>query len=314
MKTFDEKVKQIKNKRILLGIFILIIAFITFILGIIEILPRDIGYSEFKKDDKSSKYAKTTVYYLMGPLVRTKATKREGSSAYYIAVGEDNNLFIIRLNEENIEIPILAKNLDENSIDTLEGIEVKGSIQLTSSSLREALNDRLNNILKDKTINSNNFEKILGEFHLDTVSDVENSSAKLFILAIFFTIIGLLYIVINKRIRKNVNITIEELKVKGILDEVISEFNSEKLIDYRKLKVYLSPDYIFSYNMGLCVIPFKDIKEINISKKEIGSYNKNKYIIITTKDNREYYIAPMQNRRQKAIFNELLTKIKTMVE
>lgn len=314
MKTFDEKIKQIKNKRLLLGVFVLIIAFVILILGIIEALPKDISYSEFKKDEKTSKYVKTTVYYLMGPLVKTKATKRESSSAYYIAVGEDNNLFIIRLNEDNIEIPILAKNLDENSIDTLEGIEVKGSIQLTSSSLREALKDRLNNILKDKTINNNNFEKILGEFHLDTVSNVDNSSTRLFVLAIFFTIIGLLYLVINRRIRKNVNINIEELKVKGILDEVIKEFNSEKLIEYRKLKVYLSPNYIFSYSMGLCVIPFKDIKEINASKKEIGSYNKNKYIIITTKDNREYYIAPMQNRKQKAIFNELLTKIKTMVE
>lgn len=314
MKNFEGKIKQIKNKRILLGIFVLIIALIIFVLGIIEILPRDINYSEFNKTEKTDKYGKTKVYYLMGPLVKIKSSKQENSSAYYIAVGEENNLFIIRLSDDNIQIPILGKDLDEKSTDNLEGVEVKGSIQLTSSSLRSALNNSLNVILKDNTIDNNSFEKILGGYHLDTVSDGDNASARLFILAIVFVIIGVLYLLINKRIRNNVNKNLEELKSKGILDEAIREFDSEKLIDYKKLKVYLSPNYIFSYSMGFDVIPIKDIKEVNISKKVIGSHNKNKYIIITTRDNREYYIAPMQNRKQKAIFNELLTKIKTMVK
>lgn len=314
MKTFDEKVKQIKSKRILLGIFVLIIALSIFILGIIEILPRDINYSEFKKDEKSSKYAKTTIYYLMGPLVKVKDTKAEDILGYYIAVGKDKNLFIIELKEDNIEIPILGKNLEENLRDNLEGVEVQGSVELISSSLKTALNNSLNTILNDNVVNNSSFEKVLGGYYLDTVPNKENNEIRLFMIAIFFAIIGVLYLLINKRIRNNVNRTLEELKEKGILDNVIKEFDGEKLIEYKKLKVYISSNYIFSYNMGVNVIPIKDIKEVNISKKEIGSYNKNKYIIITTKDNREHYIAPMQNRKQKAIFNELLTKIKTMVK
>ena len=108
--------------------------------------------------------------------------------------------------------------------------------------------------------------------------------------------------------------TLQELEERGILDKVIEEFNSEQLIEYRKVKVCLSPNYIFSYSIGFDIIPFKDIKEVSISKKELGSYNKNKYIIIGTKDNKEYYIAPMKNRRHKAIFNELLAKIKSIIE
>lgn len=313
MEIFDKKIKQIKNTKIPLAIFVLIIAFSIFIYGVIEAIPREIEYTEFKKDHKLSNYAKTTVYYLMGPLVQVKNSKDGNISGYYIGVGEENNLFIIRLNEDNIEIPILGKNIEKDSIDTLEGTEVSGNVQLSSSSLRSALNNSLNTIFDEEIANNNSFEKVFGGYYLDTIEEVKNNSTKLFILAIFFTIIGILYLLINKRIRKNVDRSINELKSKGKLDEVIKEFEGGQLISYKKLKVYLSPNYIFSYNMGFDIIKFKDIKEVNTSKKVFGSYNKNKYIVITTKDNIEYYIAPIYKKRQKFIFNELLTKIKSTI-
>ena len=118
---------------------------------------------------------------------------------------------------------------------------------------------------------------------------------------------------INKRIRKNIDRSLNTLKAKGKLEEAIKEFESEKLISYKKLKVYLSANYIFSYYAGFDIIAFKDIEQVSISKRVFGSTNKNKYIVIATKDNMEYYIAPIQRRRQKFLFNELLTKIKEKI-
>lgn len=313
MENFDKKIKQIKSRKIPLAIFVLIIAVIIFILAIIQLLPKEIEYVEFRKDRKLGNYAKATVYYLMGPLVQVKDSKDGTISNYYIAVGEDDDLFVIRLKEDNIEIPILGKDIDDNETETLEGREVSGNVQLSSSSLRSALNKSLNTIFNEEIANNNSFEKVFGGYYLDTVTEVKNNTIELFILSIFFVIMGIFALLINKRIRKNVDRSINELKSKGKLEEVIKEFENEQLISYKKLKVYLSPNYIFSYSMGFDIIDFKDIQEITTSKKVFGSSNKNKYIIITTKDNIEYYIAPINKKRQKFIFNELLTKIKEKI-
>lgn len=314
METFDKKIKQVKSRRIPLAIFVIIIAFIIFIYTIIQLIPKDIEYVEFKKNKKLGNYAKTTVYYLMGPLIQVKNSKDGIISGYYVAVGKENDMFIIRLKEDNIEIPILGKDVDDNSVKSLEGREIFGNVQLSSSSLRGALNKSLNTIFNEEIANNNNFEKVFGGYYLDTVIEVENHAIKLFMLDAFLIIIVLMCLFINKRIRKNVDRSLNELKEKGKLEEVKKEFEGEKLISYKKLKVYLSPNYIFSYCAGFDVIAFKDIEQVTISKKVFGSANKNKYIIITTKDNIEYYIAPIYKKRQKFIFNELLTKIKSTIK
>lgn len=313
METFDKKIKQIKNKKIPLAIFTIIIALIIFICAIIQLIPKDIEYVEFKKNKKLGKYAKTTVYYLMGPLVQVKDSKDEIISGYYVAVGKENDMFIIRLKQDNIEIPILGKDVDDNSVKSLEGREIAGNVQLSSSSLRGALNKSLNTIFNEEIANNNNFEKVFGGYYIDTVIEEENNAKKLFILDAFFIIIVIMCLFINKRIRKNIDRSLNTLKAKGILEEAIKEFESEKLISYKKLKVYLSANYIFSYYAGFDIIAFKDIEQVSISKRVFGSTNKNKYIVIATKDNMEYYIAPIQRRRQKFLFNELLTKIKEKI-
>lgn len=314
MEIFDKKVKQIKNKRIPLAIFVLIIAFMIFIYAIIQFIPKDIEYVEFNKHEKEGSYARTIVYYLMGPIVQVKNPNDGSMSGYYVAVGKEKNLFIIRLNMENIEIPILGKDIEKDAIDLLEGREVVGNVKLSSSSLKSALNISLNTIFNEEIANNSSYEKVFGAYYLDTIEEVENNAIKLLIVSAFFAIIGALYILINKRIKTNVDINIEQLKLKGKLDEVINEFESGQLINYKKLKVSLSTNYIFSYSVGLDIIDIRDIKEVSTSKKTFGSYDKNKYIIITTKDNIEYYIAPIHKKRQKFIFNELLTKIKSTIQ
>ncbi len=315
MKTFDKKVREIKSRRLLLAGFILIIAFVMLIFWIIEIIPKDIEYGEFKKNEKTSNYAKATVYYLIGPLVQVENPKEKNNMlGYYIAVGEDENLFIVRLNEDNIGISILGKDIDNEAVGTLDGTEIYGSVELASYSLRNVLYECLNTILNTTIVNDDSFDKVLGGYYLDTVVEEKNNSIPLFILFVFFSSMGILYILINKHIRTNVNRSISELKVKGKLQDVIEEFEGGQLIEYKKLKVYLSPKYIFSYYSGLDVIPFKDVKEVTVSKRTVGSRDKNRYIIITTKGNKDYYIAPMQKNSQKVIFNELFTKIKKTIE
>lgn len=315
MKTFEQKIKKIKSTRLIMATFVFIISIIIFILAVVQILPKETNYMEFNKYKKLSNNAKTTVYYLIGPLINVKDGKENSDiSGYYIAVGEEKSLFILRLNKDNIAIPVLGKDIQEDSIDALEGVEIYGSVQLASYGLRDALNNSINTILSDDIADNSTFDKMFGGYYLDTVDDAKNNSLKLFILALLFAVIGTIYILINRRIRTNVDNTINKLKAKGKYEEVKEEFESGKLIEYGKLKVDLSPNYIFSYCSDLEVIAFKDIREVVVSRNTVGSSNKDKYIIITTNDNEQYYIAPMKKKKQKIIFNELLAKIKATIE
>lgn len=315
MKTFEKKIKKIKSTRLITATIAFAIAIIIFILAIIQVLPKEIDYMEFNKNKKLSNNAKTTVYYLIGPLVTVK-DKNDNSdiSAYYIAVGEEKNLFIIKLKEDNISIPVLGKDIEEDSVDTLDGVVVYGSVQLSSYSIRDKLNNRINKIFNDDIVNNNVFDKMFGAYYLDTINNEKDNPVKLFILSLLFAIIGIIYILINKRVRSNTNNTINELKSKGKFEEVKEEFESGKLIKYRKLKVDLSSNYIFSYCSSLDVIAFKDISEVYTYKNTLGNSNRGQYIAITTKDEKQYYIAPMKKKKQKIIFNELLAKIKATIE
>lgn len=311
MKSFNREINRIKRRKILLVIIALVIAVLFFIQGIVFLIQKNTVNFEFDKNRKVSGSARATILYIIGPLLEVKDERTGDISEYYIASGKENNLFIIRLKNENIDIPILGKNLKEEEINQLEEIEICGSAQLVSSSLRSTLNNRLNLIMSEGFAN-NNFDKVFGVYYLDTVIDTEKDVWSLFIIAGIFAIIGICYLFLNKRIRKNVNETINRLNSEGKLNEVIEQFDGGKLIDYKKLNVYLLPDYIFSYGLGIDIIAFKDIKDISASKREIGKTNK--YIVITTKENVEYYIAPMKGIKERGIYNELLNKLKTILE
>ncbi len=315
MKSFERELIKVKSNKVIVIVISYIIAVVTLIYGIISLIPKEIEYSEFNKTNKTSSYAKTIVYYLMGPLITVTDSEDESVSEYYIAVGENEDMFFIRLSSEDINIPILGKDVSEDAeIDELEGVEVYGLVQLSSSSLRSALNNKLNELFDEEIASNDNFDQVWGGYHLDTVSKENNAGINFIITAVIFGIIGTLYLWINKRIRKNVDMVIKSLEEKGILKDVINEFEGEQLIEYNKLKVYLSPKYIFSFNNGFVIIDLKNIKEVTVSKRVRGDVDKNKYIIIVTKDDLEFYIAPIQKRSQKAIFNELLAKIKSVID
>lgn len=312
MKTFEEKIKQIKRTRIVLASLILLMALILFIWAIIEIIPKKIEYVEFDRDNKISNYVRTTIYYLTGPIIEATNTKTGELSKYYVANGVNDEIFIIRTGEET-ELPIYGKDITEENINSLQGIEVYGVSQLTSGSLTEALNIGLNKIFNEEIANSNNFHKVLGGYHIDTIGKPTNIAVNLFLVGLFLAVIGCLYLVINRRIRKNIENTINELTEKGKLEEVIKEYEGGKRIDYKNIKVSLSPQYLFSYTNGIYVIAISNIKEVSISKRNFVDRKKYKYIIVETKNNEKYGIAPFKKKAEKKVANELLMKIKSMI-
>lgn len=312
MKNFNAKINRIKRTRLFEAIIFIVLALATLIWAIIEVIPKKIQYQEFNRDDNTSHYVKAKIKYLTGPIIEATDTKTKEKFKYYIATGINEELFIVKTGEE-IELPVYGKDVTQENIDAVSETEIYGIAELTSGSLITALSDGLNTIFQEQVANSHNLSEVMGAYHFDTVGKTTNIAKNLFIVAAILALLGVLYLYVNIKIRKRVEIALEELTQKGKLEEVINEYEGGQLIEYRKVRASLSPQYLFSYINGIDIIEIRNIKEVTLSKKQFGNRDKNKYIIVATKEDREYYIAPFEKRAQKVVANELLAKLKSMI-
>ena len=312
MKTFEKKIKQIKRTRMGLAIISLLIAMVVFVLAGIEFIPKEVEYGEFNRDYKATQYAKTTIYYLTGPIIQAKNSKTGEIFKYYVATGENKEIFVVRTGEET-DLPVYGKDVTDENKETIVGREIYGVSELTSGSLIDALNIGLNKIFKEDIANSDNFTQVLGAYHLDTVGEAKNTVGVLLLMGFLFLAIGLSYVYINKKIKKQIEKTLKKLKSNGKINEVEKEYDTGRLIEYKKVKVSLSSKYVFSYNNGLKIIEIENIKEVYMSKKDVINKKQKKCIILETKDGEKIAIAPFEKKAEKVVSNELLAKLRTMI-
>lgn len=312
MKTFEKKIKQIKRIRKGFAIISLLVAMVLFVCAGINMIPKEIEYGEFDRDNKVTQYAKTTIYYLTGPIIQAKDSKTGEIFKYYVATGENEEIFVIKTGEET-NLPIYGQDVTDENKETIEGIETYGVPELTSGSLIDAMNIGLNKIFKEDIANDNNFTQVMGAYYLDTVGEAKNITGNLLAIGFLFLGIGLAYLYINKKIRKQVEQTIEKLKLNGKINEVEKEYDTGRLIEYKKVKVSLSSKYVFSYNNCLEVIEIENIKEVYMSKKDFTNKKQKKCIILETKNGEKIAIAPFETRAEKVVANELLAKLRTMI-
>ena len=312
METFDRKINKLKNKYKHTIIIVSIITLGLLILAIAQIIPREKTYSKFNKTNKSSIYVEATVNYMIGPILQTNSSKEE-SFYYYLAVEEDENMFIIKMKENSYNIPILGKDVDEEEIEGLDRIEIKGVSEDISTSLHTAFGQRIDQLLKAEVSNSNKFSEFIGYYYFDCDKEVQNASKNLLMSAGIFVIIDVLYIMLYKKNVKKINDTLNKLKDNQKLEEVKNEYEGGQVIEYKMLNVSILPNYVMCFFNGLNIIAYRDIKEIYATRQINGNKNKYKYMVIETKAGETYYVTVLRKRTQNKIFEELLAKIKSKV-
>ena len=145
-KTFEEKIKEIKLRKKIPIVLIAIIAIFFMICGIIAIVPKNNEYIDFNKkgDNTSNRNAKVDIYYLMGPIIQAKNTNTQEVEHFYIAFGENDELYVI--SAKNIEnIPVWGEDVNsDEDLNNLEKIEIKGERKFMEPALRSMLIRELN--------------------------------------------------------------------------------------------------------------------------------------------------------------------------
>lgn len=314
MGAFDKKVKKLRNSQLIMAYIALTMSILFLVLWIIEIFPKKTKYTDFNNKEASSTYAKAEVKYLMGPLLQVSNKKTGEKYRFYLTEGKDEKNFVVRFKgEETLGIPILGQDVLEENLGTLQEIEIQGTEEVMSGTLQSALMQKINADFNKEVVTDNNIIDYFGIYYLDTAPEKKHMARNRFIAFAVFGVTFLLYFTLNRRIRKSVDNTINMYKQKGKLPEIKKEYDSGNLIEYKKVKVSMSRNYIFSYTNGLAIIKISNIKNVYATKKFENNYTRYKYIILEMRNGDKYFIAPLIKRRQKITFNELVSKIEASI-
>ena len=312
METFEKKIKKIKRSNLFSIIVLSIIAIVLLIMAIIEIIPNEQKIVKYNKNSRTSRYVTSNILYLMGPILKSTNTSSQEKYNYYIATDENNEIFIIKFNEDTKGIPVLGIDIKEEEIENINPIQINGTILDISATLNEAIVKSIKSVLKNDDESTGILSEFIGNYYFNASNDKDDTAKNMFIAMGIFALIDVYYILLTIKINKNVDNTINTLSKEGKLEDIKNEYESDKLIEYKKLKVNILPKYIFSYSYGLAIIPFSEIKNVYATKKTNERTSKYKYITIETNNGSVYYIAPLTKKNQKGIFDELLQKIKSM--
>lgn len=311
-KTFDGKVKKLSGSKLVFAVIFLIIAIVFGVAGIMDLFPKKIDYVEFDKTSMNSNYVKTKVYYLIGPILYGTNSKTQEIYKYYSACDENEEMFLF-VAKEDVGIPVLGQDINEEDIPNLELKEVYGTTGVISDEVKDTFIKKMNAVFDEELVNDENFDRLMGGFYFNGCPEKIQMYKNFFAVAGICMAVSLVCFVAYLRLRKRLNEIVEGLKDNGVYEKIVNDYESGRLIEYKKLGVDVSPKYIFSYNDGLDVICFKDIREVYATKRVEGNVDRYKYIVVETKGGEKYCIAPQRKRSQKIVFDELLAKIKSEV-
>lgn len=284
----NEFYKNIKMKKTLLIIGTIIFTVCIIIGMIIYNVESNVKYTKLDKSANTESYSKISVQYLDSYFATQEV---DGTTKkYYIAIDEDNNPYIVMLNNEYEEKlrKIQEYTLSNDNIEKPEPITIYGH----TSKMQTELYTLLQDWLKDDEGNTFTIDELksnVGQFYLDTSWKASQQALYAFIVFASFSLIGLILIIIYLVRNKKTKHFLKEYEYE--LKKVEKEIDNGKVIYNKLCKVYLTDKYIISYSNGLNIIEIKNIvwiypQEINqrgitTTKTLYAVTNKGKSNIIT---------------------------------
>ena len=125
--------------------------------GVIKCLPT---YSDY--DSNKEGFAKTKILCVDEPFAELVGDKYKDMQLQ-LAIGEDNNMYIVGLNPKN-DFPVVSKNMTDEELASYKPVEIKGK--------SETLPDEAKSYLLDTySVTSEYVDTILGSCYLDATYD-----------------------------------------------------------------------------------------------------------------------------------------------
>ena len=154
----------------------------------------------------------------------------------------------------------------------------------------------LNEEMETNYVTYSNFEDVFGDVCLAARKQSSllgfngyiETMAPWFIFSIFFLVGGILYLLISRKQRKDLDI----FKDNGLVEnEIVKQMNSENCVAYEKAMLALTDDYLVSLAEPIAVAKYSDIAWAYITRHRTNMISDYNYLNVLTKDGKAIHCA-----------------------
>lgn len=315
MGKFDEKIKNVKKTKRTGAYICLVVAVIFIMLGMLLGNDDKDLWEKFNENSNENQYCKTNISYLVGPFAEV-TEDGQVTERLYIAFYEKKNYvknFIVSVGKYT-DLPIWGEDITEENIDNIKPVTIYGCSKEIEKETAEILVEFANELYETNEVTLSNYDEYFGKYYLDTTDQNEGMDIAFYIIGVLFGSIALISIFSNKKTNKNANEILKKLEENGDLQVFKEEYEKDSTIEYNKIKIAITENYIFSYSNEILIIPFSDIINAYYSNMIDGVYQQFRYIALETKSGKKYYIAQKAIDAKIQEFDEALSKIKSKVK
>ena len=301
----EEFLKKLKKVKILLfvGLFFVLSGIIS---GVMVFVNKNKEMNDIKPLEdvtKADVYASVDVA-LMTDCFATNDYAGIEHKTYF--VWDDDFVYIVDLNDKNREAlnAIYDYSYSDDEREEPEKVTIKGMTKTIPSDLKKLAISAYNKLSGETLLTSSNFSEYLGVVYLDTFeTPMTNIMTDLIVVypSIIFAVIFLIIYFRQTYVTKK---CIERLE--GKWESVLNEMDSSDTFYFKKAKLYLTKNYLVSYQAGLEVYDYNDIVWIYPHEYRYNGSLSQKSIFVVTKNSKAHKLATVSaSKKNLVMFDEL---------
>ena len=258
--------------------------------GVIKCLPT---YSDY--DSNKEGFAKTKILCVDEPFAELVGDKYKDMQLQ-LAIGEDNNMYIVGLNPKN-DFPVVSKNMTDEELGK-----------------SETLPDEAKSYLLDTYgLTSENVDTILGSCYLDTTYDTLSAGYLFFGVGIFVGIITLMFqSAVNQR-KKAIRKKADMLEANGQLQAIYDDFQTGPQTLSNSMRLLILPHYAMDFlaeKEGFHVVPLDNVINVYQTSMVNGHPINGSGIALDTADGQQHVIGI--SKKQSKDFDDIMNLLKNI--
>lgn len=258
--------------------------------GVIKCLPT---YSDY--DSNKEGFAKTKILCVDEPFAELVGDKYKDMQLQ-LAIGEDNNMYIVGLNPKN-DFPVVSKNMTDEELASYKPVEIKGKSYL----------------LDTYGLTSENVDTILGSCYLDTTYDTLSAGYPFFGVGIFVGIITLMFqSAVNQR-KKAIRKKADMLEANGQLQTIYDDFQTGPQTLSKSMRLLILPHYAMDFlaeKEGFHVVPLDNVINVYQTSMVNGHPINGSGIALDTADGQQHVIGI--SKKQSKDFDDIMNLLKNI--
>lgn len=295
-----DKIVKPKKKSLIIGLIFLVITMILIGIGTYldrdrNLTPKDFHELIYNNKDIEKEYVKINLAY--PPF--SFAIKNDTLTFYFVS-DIDNYLYIARLTEETYK---KIDELYEQNPDDFN-YQLEGYIYTIPEDIKPFAVKTYNEVYEEEILTLANLEEYVGNTYLDeTITPYTQQVSIVIICGVVSAFLTLVFLIVG-----TVNFIKTKKKLKSIdIDELKSALAKATTVEYPKIGIYLTDQYLISNSNSLTILKYEDILWLYNEKRRVNGVYVGTYLKGVT--NKKKTLILGYTRKQVETLEEIMQKV-----